>query len=231
VTSALRGDFSDSRAFVSANPVLRGELLTPVLLGIAGRPRFFVHAAWQWGWHAIADQRFVIEEGNPSEVQFEPSNTPTDPPPELADGQGSKIDLEIRDGWYAGAGIDLVVPIFHLDFHFKPSADYYEQDLKYTGAVRNATCQITFVANNRRCVAGTQQVQAIDAGTSDTLRALGPRLGIEVDIARAGPLGFSMFVEGFAYWRLDGGSVQFAGQSGPDSARFSADVDSLVAGG
>jgi len=233
VSSTLRGSFSGERDFVSANPVLRAELRTPVLADVPGQPRLFAHVGWQWGWYVIEDKRFVVEELKPGSVTFPTSPaSPTDPPPDLFDGVGSEIDAEIRNGWYTGLGADLVTRLWELDFHFKPSLDYYQQDVKYTGLVRNGTCETTInMAMNLRCVKGTQQAQAINGSEGALLHAIGPRLGMEVDLARRGPFAFSMFVEGFVYWFVGDRAVRFEGQSGPDFATFSAESDAMLVGG
>lgn len=230
VASDLRGVFPDDRNFLSANPTLSGEILSPALATLPGRPRLFAHVGWQWGWLAIEDERFVVQEGSPGEIVFQTSTTPTDPPPELVDGQGSEVDLHIRNGWYAGLGTSFVVPIAGFQLRIKPSIDYYQQDVRYTGILSNVTCNITLVGGQRRCVKNTYAVQQINADKDQTLNAVGPRLGLEVEVAQLGPLAWNLFGEGFGYWYLGDHSVDFSGQSGSDTASFSAKVDSTVAG-
>lgn len=233
VASSLRGEFDGGRSFVSGNPTLRGELMSPVIGEVPGRPRLFAHAGWQWGWTVLDEERFVVKELNPSQVVIEPSPFPAvaDTPPKLVDGQGSEVDLEIRNGWYTGLGIAFHVPLAGFDFLLKPSADYYQQSLRYQGTVLNVTCQVIINLNKPRCVKGTQAIQDIGRSDDSTLHALGPRLGVELEVGQRGPLSFALFAEGFVYWIVGDRSVRFEGQSGGDTATFSAKTDSLMGGG
>ena len=235
VASSLRGKFDGKRSFVSGNPTLGVELMSPAIGEVPGRPRLFAHAGWQWGWMVLDEERFVVKELNPSQVVIEPSPPPAlaDPPPELVDGQGSEVDLEIRSGWYTGPGIAFHVPLAGFDFLLKSSADYYQQSLHYRGRVLNVTCEVTtFQGNNRRrCVKGTQEIQDILGSDDSTLRALGPRLGVEIGVGQRGPLSFALFAEGFVYWIVSDRSVRFEGQSGGHTATFSAKTDPLLGGG
>jgi len=231
VDSEIRGLVTGDRSFVSANPTLRAEIMSPVLLEIAGRPRLFAHAGWQWGWLVSSDERFVAKEGSPGDVVIEQGKRGTAPPPRNYDGQGSEVDAKVDNGWYAGLGVAFFAPIADYDFRIKGSVDYFQQEMSYQGTVHNVICNEVIVANAFRCQLSSQIVQIVDGESSNTLHALGPRVGVELDVAKRGPMALSIFLEGFVYWYLGSRSETFIGSNGTDDALFSVKSDALVGGG
>jgi len=245
---AIRPPASGTRDFLSGIPRFDGELLTPAAPW-AGSPRLLAHAGWQWGWLAFKEDRAVAKEGNPGNLDVPPIPPPPGTvtgPAGTVNGQGSVLNLEIKDAWYAGLGAAFLVPVAGIQLRLKPSIDYYREYTSLSGEMHNVGCR-PFGANDARCVrrlpptgVDTLVTQSVSAAQDETFDALGPRLGVEYDLLEARGFAMSLFADGYTYWILGDRKVEFSGQSPckpafnlPDTtcvADFSFRKDPIVSG-
>jgi hypothetical protein len=211
-----------------------GALYTPTLLEGAGAPRLLVHGGVQIplsGDFALlrANEEFIF-------IGADPSPDEACPKGELVDGNtvgtcdhASSISLDNNVNWYLGLGVEFTLPIAERQFKLRPSIDYFGQSLRFDG---------TAARRDRADGAGSVpegtvlREPTVSASTDELTHAVGPRLTLDVDVARVGSFSLNVFVEAQIYWILSDRTYAFSGSNADgDTADFVVEADPLVAQG
>lgn len=169
-----------------------GQLTGPALAERAGRPRPFAHAGYQ---HWTVSKTTIAKEGNPEDPFEFPPDTP-EARPEDALGQGSQLSYRVDGSWWAGLGVDFTVPIGARHVQIKPSFDYFGESATVESLVK-------FVSGAQGDLANWQTV-SLQGGDSLLFHAIGPRLAVETELVRRGPVALSMYAEMAFFWVIAG---------------------------
>jgi hypothetical protein len=158
------------------------QLLGPSLddLPFGLRLRPLLHGGYSWNY----SRRILAEAGN-EVVDF--------------DGNGQEPDLRVEveaenvSFWWSGAGIAVQLPLERPAF-LKIAANYHEQDTR------------VFSRIDRRNTLATTRVREKD---TLTIRGIGPSIGLEAEVARAGPLSFGVSADFLLTIPLSGADEQY----------------------
>lgn len=224
--SAASGDDLDVTPFVGGD----FELMTPEL-PLPTSPRLFV------GTGVLASfgfERRVATEGNSASlVSPLPPGSERNPFSESgALGQGSEIAAQLDTLVYGvRAGIAFPVELFGRAFRLKPSVGWIRYDIDARGEVSDAECRKATVGENTNCnpdsvpdafpqptdppAPGFLRPIQLAGSASDSFDGIGGGLDIEMDTARIGPLGCSLFVGAHVFSILGNREIDF-----DDSASF-----------
>jgi hypothetical protein len=230
---------SDDALFVTPFVGSSGELMTPGLQGVPGRPRLFARAGVAG---AFAFERSVAKEGVPAGLKF-PSPTrvdPTDPnspiaPPALppdselvlsgplvTEGQIQGIGSETTGTVQsvvgsAGFGAAFTVDVGERRLRIKPSVEWMREEIEVRGKlIRAYQVDSGSLLNAAAGVVNVNSVYLpIDLRNSKTrpFNGIGPGLEIEMDAARTGPIVLSLFASGQAYKMLGDRDVELGAQT------------------
>lgn len=192
VTSNIRSSespgalFSESQTLLFASIGGAVELMTPVVLDVPGKPRFFAHADVL---PVFTTDRKLAFEGAPGEFSFPPELFF---PEEAIEGQGSRTSIDIASLAYgAGAGVALAFEVFDIRFRVKPSVEYYRYSGTFRGIVSRA-----FKSDNALPPERLVQLNLTDRRTWD---ALGGGVEIEVDALDYDNMKGVVFISGRGY--------------------------------
>ena len=169
--------------------------MTPGIRAVPGRPRFFVRG------DAAADLGFirsVVKTGNPGEFEF-----PDAPPPIPAQsilGQGAEVEAEVRPLLLsAGAGVAFTVDVGERRLRIKPSVEYHWDEVEVSGLVTN----VSGPDDDLRFV-------RLQGGGERSYHAIGPGLEVEMDVARWGDFGMSLFLTARGFKFLGDRDIEFS---------------------
>lgn len=241
--SAASGDDLAVTPFVGGD----FELMTPEL-PVPTSPRLFVGAGVL---ASFGFERTVATEGNPGALAspLPPGSEGTVPFSEEAVlGQGSKTTAQLDTLVYgARAGIAFPLELFGREFRLKPSVGWIRYDIGAKGEVADAECRTAPPppAGNTNCNTLLPQPGALRAiqltgSASGSFDGIGGGLEFEMDTAKIGPLGCSLFVGAHAFKILGNRELEFAdSESFADtgvpglaadatSARFRFEVDEVM---
>jgi hypothetical protein len=130
----------------------------------------------------------VANEGDPGELVF-PENWSN--PADVA-GQGSRLTEDQKYQWFAGLGLAFPIVVLGKEVEVKPSVDYFGQYTEFDMLI------VDFSGPD----GGPFLERRFDKTDSFLLHGLGPRIAIETEAGRAGPLAISVFMDGNAYFFL-----------------------------
>jgi hypothetical protein len=225
VSSSQRGTFTDDRDFLTSVPGTELELMTPTLGDFAGAPRLFVFGEWVWGWEVAREQRPVVKEGTiGSEVLIPPRCQPGNPTRcsealgdlELVEGMGSRLDASIENGWTAGLGMAVTVPVSDwFTVIVKPSVVYHGEEVELEGEVKDPFLIVGSSPPNDNVASYT----SLGATESEVFHAVGGRLAIEYEAFTRGSFDVLVYVRGQAFWWLDD-EVRFGAANATDEVTF-----------
>jgi len=260
VTIQNQDGYADSELFedMSPNPVpLQGmvdgddtavspfvggslELMTPAL-AIPTRPRLFASGEIL---PTFASDRDLAVEGDPSCVRGPEPNAPCANSPgglsgtpfdaNSANGQGTSLIATV-DTLVFGANLGAAFPvrIGERELRIKPSFGWINYEVKIDGYVVDAECgNPNAIPPTTRCQDFLRETR-LSADSSQRFNGIGPGLDVEMEAARYGRFGVSLFLGGRAYAVLGdrtisaGTSATFADLLGMDvaTAQFQAKVD------
>ncbi len=233
-SSSLRDTVTDDREFLTAVPVLEGELTTPELGFLPGRPRAFAVADWHYGWLVVDEDRPVVVEGTIGEpVLIPPRCQPGNPTRcleedlDLVEGMGSRVDASIENGWSAGIGVAFTVPVGDLfTISVKPAFLYHREEVELRGEVKDPFLIIGSSPPNDNTVGFVQ----IAGKKTEEFGALGGRLALEYEVGRRGPVDLVLYLQGQLFWWLDP-ETSFDAASGSDTAHFEYERDGFIGAG
>lgn len=178
-----------------------------------GRPRLFAHAGYQ---HWTAPNTKIFKEANPDDPFAPPAITNPNLlrrlEPEDWKGQGQVLGYEVEDAWWAGLGVAFTVPVplIDRDIEVKPSFDYYGQTATVSGLVKHVEATPSPLPTVRN---GQFDLITLASLEGTTLHAVGPRLALETELYRRGPVAISMYLDAMFYWFLNDRTVQFSSQA------------------
>jgi hypothetical protein len=124
--------------------------------------------------------------------------------------------------WQAGIGFDFIIPFDQRQFRIRPSLDYVGQSVDVEGVatrtLRGAS-NVDLPGGNR-----------IGASSDDKIiHGLGPRIQIDVEVAKNDEFTVSLFVESGFYWMLSDRSVRFSStDAAGESATFKVKLDDFA---
>ncbi len=154
-----------------------------------------------------------------------------------ANGQGSETTAEV-DTIVFGASLGVAFPLQFgkRQLRIKPSVGWINYEVKANGLVVDAKCDPEILCTDVRISPGFLRETILRGSGSQRFNGIGPGLDIEMDAARYGPLGVSLFIGGRAYAIVDDRTISFdATQSFDDqigmdtaAARFEVKVDSWI---
>ncbi len=198
VVSSARPSAADSTRALLPYVSLGGELMTPALTLLPGRPRLFVHG--DAGIAFDSDRRLALE-GNPGALKF-PISSGGFTPIAAVKGRGSSTRARLEPLLVtAGAGLSFEFSVWGRGFRLKPSVEYFRQEMKITARMSDAMT----LEPNGICPCRSVSLQATDKQVS---HGVGPGLEVEVDAARAGPVALTLFVSTQAYRLMNGRTLR-----------------------
>lgn len=207
-------------------------LYTPTLLEGAGAPRLLVHGGVQIplsGDFAILRTNEEFLSTDPDVGQFCPTSEDVGGIPIGACDHSSAIDLSYDASWYLGIGVEFTLPFAERQFKLRPSVDYFGQSLRFAGTV---------LRRDRAAAApglpegSVLREPTVTASTDELTHAVGPRVTLDVDVARVGAFSLNVFVEAQFYWILSDRTYAFSGSNADgDTADFVVKADPLIAQG
>jgi len=201
---------------VTLSPFVGGtlELMSPAL-DIPTRPRFFVSGGIL---PSFGTERTLAVEGDPGCIRGPEPNAPcTADETEVrtvsfgesaANGQGSKTQSEIDTLVYtASFGVAFPLQLGKRQLRIKPSLGWTHYKITGKGLVSDAECQPQSQCTDREIVAGVVLPGFLREATligkkSRRFNGIGPGIDVELDAARYGPLGVSLFAGAHAYYIL-----------------------------
>ena len=214
------------------------ELMTPAL-PIPTRPRLFVSGEIL---PTFATDRGLTVEGDPSCVRGPKPRALCGAAESFdenaANGEGTRTSAEI-DTLVFGASLGAAFPlkVGKRQIRIKPSVGWISYEVDATGSVVDAICG----DNPDTAVCTTVSLRETNLSASDSQRfnGFGPGLDIEMDAARYGPLGISLFMGGRAYAIVGDRTISFGASEsftdqhsapGTDTAvgQFEVEVDPWI---
>lgn len=99
--------------------------------------------------------------------------------------------------WFAGIGTDFTVRLGEYDVHLKPALGYLEERIKTTAEI------IELDRNDPNIILDNR------VSNTDSLRGIGPRLGVDVDLGRRGPIGVSVTAHTMLSFVLNNRSFEY----------------------
>ena len=182
------------------------ELMAPAL-PIPTRPRPFVSGEIL---PTFASNRDLAVEGNPSCVRGPEPNAPCAKSPgglsgasftsDTANGQGTSLIAQV-DTLVIGANFGVAFPFEVRDrqLRIKPSFGWINYEVDADALVVDAACgNPNSVPPSLRCNDFLRET-VLAASESQRFNGIGPGLDIEMDAAKIGPIGVSLFLGGRAY--------------------------------
>jgi len=187
------------------------ELMAPALSDHWGRPRLFAHAGVGGNFALEYD---VAKAGNPGTLE-EPPPGFVKPPvdqPGLVSGQGSTTSVQPRELLVsAGGGIAFSFDAWGRRFRIKPSAEYLREEVEVTGVVSGALVDYQGTPTTPPGLdPPTYNLFNGSGSERQVFHGIGPGLELEADVARSGPLVWSVLVSGGAYRILGDRTVEFS---------------------
>jgi hypothetical protein len=234
---------SESTTLLSSVFRFDGAFYTPSIIAGGGAPRLFVHAGalvpLSEDFAALREnQEFLAT--NPI-IRFAPYNSfcPTGPNRDVVDGKpvvscdhAATADVNYDISWYAGLGVEFTLPIGQRRFRLRPSVDYFGQPLRFDGSVTRVDRTEQNPNLDPPTVAGEIiREPTVSVSASELVHALGPRLTLDVEVARLGAFSLNPFLEAQLYWILSERDFTFRGQSADGSADFRVKLRPLIAQG
>jgi hypothetical protein len=200
------------------------ELAGPALLDGGGGPRPFLHGGYQF-WR-IKDGFDITREGDPR-AEIAPPNVfnPDTILPQDMKGQGTLLQYVSDGSWWAGVGVAWPVSLGVLEspIWIKPSLDYFGMAGTVRGRVKHVTGELGDLENF--------EVIDVNAEESTTYHGLGPRLALDAELTRMGPVGVNMYFEVLVYWLLSDRDTSFAASFPEGDVAVEYEMDQLVLGG
>ena len=196
-------------------------LYGPSLDFVSERVRPFVHAGWQYGWMALDTDVIAAQEGNFGRF-VPPAGTNN---PDNVSGVGTLVTTDVKNGWFAGLGLAVEVPWRGYALRLLPSLDYYGERIRLEGDARRVAELLAPRVGND--VKAEFRLEEVRGSGEKTLHAVGPRLGLEVDVGRAGSLVVSGFIEVGAFWFLGDRELKVQA-SGDGTGEFSVEKDPVT---
>lgn len=220
---------SDLRPPVSGNdldvtPFVGGsfELMTPKL-PLPASPRVVIGADLM---AAFPFNRKVAIDGNPGAIEAPfPEGTPAFWKASDANGQGSETTAEMKTLVF-GAHLGLSFPFEFMGraMRVKPGIGWFRYEVKADGLFSTVQClnppPIPPFSVPTTCNAPNSTVREIQlsSGTKESFDGIGPRIDLELDTGRFGPVGSSLFVGARAYRILGERKVTFEASQTFDDA-------------
>ena len=165
------------------------ELLGPELKPLWLKPRPFVYAGYAFPREGTTQLSVASPEGlTPC------SPNPGQPPCDTNAFLRSKLDWY----WFAGVGMAFEFPLWDYNVQIKPAFGYLEERLKTTAEFR----ELARVAGSIQFIRNIQE-------TDDSLRGIGPRLGLDVELGRRGPIAISIVSHAMLAFILNDRSFEF----------------------
>jgi len=201
---------------LAVSPFVGGalELMAPAL-AIPTRPRLFASGEIL---PTFASDRDLAVQGDPSCVRGPEPNAPCANSPgglsgtpfdaNSANGQGTSLIATV-DTLVFGANLGAAFPvrIGARELRIKPSFGWINYEVKIDGYVVDAECgNPNSVPPSTRCQDFLRETR-LSARSSQRFNGIGPGLDIEMEAARYGPLGVSLFLGGRAYAVLGGRTI------------------------
>jgi len=219
----LDGDDRDVTPFVGGSL----ELMTP-RLPLPLSPRLFVGGELA---AAFGTKRGLASEGSIGEPRspFQEGATQTFGE-DSALGQGTEVRAELDTLVYgAHAGVAFPVEFLGRQLRIKPSFAWIRYDIDVKGQFTEVECRrfnTNNLADRRGCLPldeGLREISLLEEG-SESFDGIGPRLDVEMDTGRMGPLGTSLFISTGVYRILGNRDVRLEAPS--QEFPFEADVSS-----
>jgi hypothetical protein len=169
------------------------ELTTPRLVAEFLSPRLFAHVDAAI---AFAFERNLAGDRKPGPFFVDPFDSSRNEYSEgQVGGQGSRAKIQLRPFVAGGGlGVTFTTSIFERTFRFKPSFEYLYQEVDLIASVHRAVKLRT----PARALDHFRLIELSADGT-ETLHGLGGGLELEVDAARLGAFGVSVFILGRGY--------------------------------
>jgi len=223
VSTLERGSFDDDALAVFASIGLSGEVSTPPLGALPGRPTLFAHGDVSASFDTTD---FIVSEGSPGQIT--PPDTPIPNPPVPAfKGQGSRTGAEARTlVLSAGAGLAFGLGVWERQLRIKPSLEWLWHETQVTGQV--GVVQPLTPPPPGQMGAATCPCRTTNGRSTKTKEwhSLGAGLEIELDAARAGPVMMALYVFGQAHRVLSDRRVEIRGSIPWDDASGNLEFES-----
>ncbi|MEM7411800.1 MAG: hypothetical protein AAF430_16335 [Myxococcota bacterium] len=145
----------------------------------------------------------------------------------------ARQDVIVNGSVFAGLGIDLTLPVGNYNFHLRPSMNWFAQSYKGETNVLNVTTAGQNQAGNAinggndPARLGVERYQFTFSQTNEVraksgevwAQGFGPRVEIDVEVAKVGNMVFEFFAQSGIYWIMHNRSIDYAGTStrGPGS--------------
>ena len=238
----LQGPFKGDDLAVAPFASVTLEVMTPAF-EIPTRPRLFLAAEIL---PSFASKRALALDGDPECVRGPEPNVPCAVDEdgsrqrpfgqESVNGEGSKTSARIDLlAFGANFGVAFPVRIGRRQVRIKPSVAWIHYKVDAKGLVVDSDCE-----PDNRCtdttvfgfvIPGDPGETILKANDSKRFNGIGPRLDIEMDAARWGPIGAALFLGGGAYYVVGDREIAFGvtepAGNGVDvaTARFKVEVD------
>jgi hypothetical protein len=134
--------------------------------------------------------------------------------------QTLRVQMKLNVAWTAGVGVDFTLPIHDRKIYLRTGVQYFGEWLDFEGFGERTDRGSGPDAINQPGVP-LAVTTICCATTTTTLHALGPRLGINAEAARVGPVGLHVFAEVSAYWYLNPDVIEFGAVTPSGEAAYS----------
>lgn len=217
-SNTLGGSAKGSRAILTSLFAFNGGLASPELADGFGRPRLYLRGGYRT---PIAEEQRLVDE-NTVVLAADLQGDPTLCGSNLAPGtsgceQNVRMDIQLRNLWTVGAGVELALPFRFQSFRAELGVEYVGEELQYTGTS-------TRVDRGVLPGGGAGQILATvilpQTTRTDFIHTLGPRTALSVDIADLGPVSIRFGVETTIAFYVGDYDVQFGRTDGAESQSY-----------
>jgi hypothetical protein len=220
---------SETRTVLAPIFAFHGGLSTPAIASRFGAPRLYSRLAVQV---PISDDYPLLRSTrsfaplDPQTPAFCPLGGPLN---KASCDQTIDATLTLRGNWAAGLGLEFLLPVEHLPYRLRAGIDYLGQNVELVGLTRRDDR----TSGTAPGTSGTivESFEIAGASTSRTLHSLGPRMEIEVEVARIRSVSLNLLLEVASYWIVNPETIEYGVSNSNGTSVFEVRPRSFIVQG